>query len=412
MAHLARQLYTCRVPAGAEKSRVKGKPGVRWKRKNNTWQQGVLIEGKPGWCRVESAKWYVYYTDENGKRRQRPGFTDRNATQSLLSQIVQKVEQIKSGLLPPEVSRPKLTLEELLDRWAKHARHTGVSPQGAVRTRQRAQAVVAGVGARQPSDITPSAVLAWINQRRAGGMANGTGANYIASVKSFTRWLVIVERCEPVDYLSGLTQNRDHKDIRRRRRSLTPGELTRLLSATKASSATHYELSGRERHALYLLACSTGLRAIECASLVGTDFNFASNTVTVRKPAKTRKRDEDVLPLPPDVARQLAEEIDCANAQPVWPNRGAESSAWWLCAARMIRRDLTEAGIPHTDSEGLVFDFHALRGQFATDLDRAGVTLARAQKLMRHSTPTLTAKHYTKPAAAELAAEVAKLKRS
>lgn len=52
-----------------------------------------------------------------------------------------------------------------------------------------------------------------------------------------------------------------------------------------------------------------------------------------------------------------------------------------------------------------------MRGQFATDLDRAGVSLARAQKLMRHSTPDLTARYYTRPDKEELAGEVAKLKR-
>ena len=42
-----------------------------------------------------------------------------------------------------------------------------------------------------------------------------------------------------------------------------------------------------------------------------------------------------------------------------------------------------------------IFDFHALRGQFATSLARSGVTLAAARELMRHSTVELTAKHYT-----------------
>ncbi|QJW98216.1 hypothetical protein [Frigoriglobus tundricola] len=35
----------------------------------------------------------------------------------------------------------------------------------------------------------------------------------------------------------------------------------------------------------------------------------------------------------------------------------------------------------------------------------------RAQTLIRHSTPALTAKHYHKPDAAEMVADVAKLKR-
>lgn len=62
------------------------------------------------------------------------------------------------------------------------------------------------------------------------------------------------------------------------------------------------------------------------------------------------------------------------------------------------------------DAIGAVYDFHALRCQFATDLERAGVGLATAQRLMRHSTPQLTAKTYTKRSATELASAVGKLR--
>jgi len=42
-----------------------------------------------------------------------------------------------------------------------------------------------------------------------------------------------------------------------------------------------------------------------------------------------------------------------------------------------------------------VVDFHALRTTFGTNLARGGVSLVMAQRLMRHSTPTLTANVYT-----------------
>ncbi|AWM35934.1 hypothetical protein GobsT_63310 [Gemmata obscuriglobus] len=47
-----------------------------------------------------------------------------------------------------------------------------------------------------------------------------------------------------------------------------------------------------------------------------------------------------------------------------------------------------------TDAEGQVYDFHYERHAKRTDSDRMGVRSARAQKLMRHSTPDLTAKHH------------------
>ena len=57
--------------------------------------------------------------------------------------------------------------------------------------------------------------------------------------------------------------------------------------------------------------------------------------------------------------------------------------------------DLTAAQIPVATPTGVV-DVHALRVTYGTLLARAGVSLAQAQKLMRHSTPALTANYYVK----------------
>ena len=46
------------------------------------------------------------------------------------------------------------------------------------------------------------------------------------------------------------------------------------------------------------------------------------------------------------------------------------------------------------DDQGGTFDFHGLRVSFCTNLERAGVSLSQAQKLMRHSDPRLTASVY------------------
>jgi hypothetical protein len=60
-----------------------------------------------------------------------------------------------------------------------------------------------------------------------------------------------------------------------------------------------------------------------------------------------------------------------------------------------LRKDLAAAGIPFKTDDGVV-DFHALRVTYCTLLARAGVGLAQAQRLMRHSDPKLTANIYTR----------------
>lgn len=421
MAHVHRQTFTQAVPTGAEPVTVKGRgPCVRWKGRNRVWQVGELIPGKPGRCRVESAKWYVTYFDPAaGRERTAPGYADRAATEALMAQLVRTAARIDAGLLPPEAAKPKLPLADLLDRWHRHVRHGGASAEGAKRQRGHARAVLDGIRAAKVSDLTPSAVLEWVEgQRESGGrqgtgISAGTAANYIGAAKSFTRWCCLVERCEPVDHLSGLQKSRPAPaDLVHVRRALPPDQLDRLLAAARDSAEDVYGLTGAERHALYLTACSTGLRAVELSRLKPDHFDLDAGTVTNHQPAKTRTRAADVLPLPPDLVEVLRPLLAAApKNRTVWPNRGAKSQAWWLVGARLVRADLAAAGIPERDADGRVFDFHSLRGQFGTDLDRAGVSLARAQKLMRHSTPDLTARYYTHPDKDELAAEVAKLKR-
>ncbi len=75
----------------------------------------------------------------------------------------------------------------------------------------------------------------------------------------------------------------------------------------------------------------------------------------------------------------------------------------------MLRTDLKAAGIEWKNDEGQRIDFHALRTTFVTQLARAGVTLATAQRLARHSTPALTAKNYTRLELNDLAGSVAML---
>ena len=64
-------------------------------------------------------------------------------------------------------------------------------------------------------------------------------------------------------------------------------------------------------------------------------------------------------------------------------------------AAVMLRADLAAADIPYEDDAGRVVDLHSLRVTFATNLARGGVALQLAQRLLRHSTPVLTANAYT-----------------
>ena len=89
----------------------------------------------------------------------------------------------------------------------------------------------------------------------------------------------------------------------------------------------------------------------------------------------------------------------------LWPGSWAAKRR----GASLIRRDLRAAGIAYRDDAGRVFDFHALRGQFVTDLGRGGVSLQEAQKLARHCDPRLTSNLYTHLSVVDVASALERL---
>src|SRR3990172_7232719 len=72
----------------------------------------------------------------------------------------------------------------------------------------------------------------------------------------------------------------------------------------------------------------------------------------------------------------------------------------------MMRLDLAAAGLSYADEDGLFADFHGHRHTFIGNVGKAGVPLATAQKLARHSDPKLTANTYTHLGVSDKAAAI------
>ena len=156
---------------------------------------------------------------------------------------------------------------------------------------------------------------------------------------------------------------------------------------------------------LYLTAVSTGFRARELGSLTRDSFGFEARPATVTLAARSSKRRKnDTQPLQESVVILLDTYLgQSPRPDLIWPG------TWVQKGAAMLRRDLKAAGLPYRDDAGRVLDFHRLRGTFATNLVRAGVSPAKAQELMRHSDVNLTMRLYKKLEVEELAAEVERL---
>lgn len=274
--------------------------------------------------------------------------------------------------LPPQASFGREELAALLGR------HRDTVSRAARRL---------GFGGRrgERTELTPEEAAAV--RDALPGFGAGTANNYLAACKQFTRAMV-ADRRMAADPLSHLKRREGRADVRRRRRALPPGDFARLCEAA-GQGPPAAGLSGPQRLVLYVAAANTGLRASELASLTPASFDWQALAVTVEARVSKRRR-EDVQVLRPDVAALLRAYVEANGIShgPLWPGE------WWRDAAAMLRRDLEAAGIPYVQN-GRVFDFHALRGQFVSQLAAAGVHPRVAQELARHSDVRLTMAAYT-----------------
>jgi integrase len=265
---------------------------------------------------------------------------------------------------------------------------------------QRLTNVAGGVKAATLGELTPEKVAGWFSRSK---LARRTLSHYRVAVRAFGAWLAKqghtprnpFEDLEPVRHIEA--------DRRLVRRALPPEEFAKLLATTEASLRRHCGLTGRQRATLYRFVASTGLRRQEVASLKPCSFRLDAIPPHVQvEAAYTKNRKTACQPLPPSLVPLLREYLQgLPPDQPVW---GISNKLTNL----MVRGDLDEAEIPAVVA-GRSFDFHSLRGQYATLLAKAGVGLAAAQKLLRHSTPVLTANVYTHLGLSDLGKEVEKL---
>jgi integrase len=247
----------------------------------------------------------------------------------------------------------------------------------------------------------PRATVLALQGALCRGRGISTGNHYLTATKGFTRWLMRDGRAA-ADPLAFLAKQNAETDIRVERRCLSPQEFAAVLTAARAGKALH-GLSGPERAVLYRVAARTGLRASELASLTPASFDLEAKEVTVEA-AYSKRRRKDVLPLHADLLDLLPAFLKGkARTRPLWDGN------WHEDGAEVLRHDLQNAGVPFVDEDGRVYDFHALRHQFISDMVAAGVHPKDAQVLARHSTITLTMDRYAHVRKADVRAALDRL---
>ena len=317
---------------------------------------------------------------------------------------------VKLGLLQPRSGqRSRVLSDTILDFGeylsAKGDRAAHVSAQ--VRRVQRL--LVEECGFHLTSDIRAEPALLALARLRAArtvdgkerpGLAGTTSNKLRQACRSFTKWAAREGRLQedPLVYLEAVEAKSASN-----RRALTSQEQVRLVAVTRAERS-RAGLSGESRALLYSLALQTGLRRGELLSLTRSNFDLSGDrpAVTIeygqaknRKPARLPLRPETVA----ELRSYLRDRLPAARVFRTSTN---------YRASEVIAKDLEAAGIERETDSGVV-DFHALRVTFISGLALAGVPLAQAQKLARHSTPMLTATVYSRFNPEEDAAAIGRL---
>jgi integrase len=338
---------------------------------------------KTGKVSIQVDTWTVQFTDETGKvRRVSTKTTNRSAAEKMLVRHETEIDRIRAGVMTrEELTKAPIrsaTLDEALEQFQIKLTANGNIPQYIHATMQQVLSILQECNIETIANIRRETIERWIAgelQKKVRSMRTING--YLISIKSFVSYLMDIELVpsNPLKPIKKLNQELDRRKVRR---TMTADEVKRLLSVVDA-----------RRQLIYRLLLGIGLRSMELSLLTPEQIDFERCRLRIEA-AKTKNKKADVLPLHPDLVQSVKEWVEMHGIQP--QERIFHYNTDSL--RRSFYKDLQAADIERKGTDGRSLDVHSLRKTFGTMLARAGVPLTTTQRLMRHSTPLLTAKLY------------------
>ena len=386
MGALFRKWDTIPMPEGA----MIGRDGtVTWVA-NGKKRTGKI--SKSGKVNVQLETWTAQYTDEGGVvRRVSIKTKNRIAAEKILARYETEIERIRTGIATREeldyAQARKVTLDDALEQFRTKMVASDNTPQHINLTLQRISQFCHETGIDSLAKFRRETTERWIaSEIQRKERSPGTINHYITAIKSFVKYVVDIKLL-PSNPLVSVKKLNQEVEQRKKRRALTEDEIERLLKA--AAMRKYRKKVADEQVLIYRLLLGTGLRSTELSLLTPSQINFERNRLTIEA-EKTKNKKADVMPMRPDLVQAVKEWVELHGIQP--------HERIFLFDKHSIRRsfyrDLKAAGIERVGADGRSIDVHSLRKTFGTELARAGVPLTTVQRLMRHSTPLLTAKLY------------------
>ena len=219
------------------------------------------------------------------------------------------------------------------------------------------------IGKCSSKQITQNAIDNFILQR--GTEVKRTTLNKdIRNLKTFINW------CRENRYLNGNIKLKELKEEERSVKSLNGEQIRKLLSAAKSYPSVKMRI---------LLALGTGLRRGDIDSLKISDIDFERNSISTT--SRKTKKNMASRPVSAEIMAELSKYVYGLDVS-------QEKLFTTIFNHRIWRKVCKKAGLGN-------LKFHDLRKTFCSMLAQNGVSTAVTQRLLEHSSPTLTNKIYT-----------------
>lgn len=382
-------------------------------------------KGTPGAIKVKerSTVWYGQYKVA-GKWKRVPLYTDKQASNVRLGELVKAHERGEVGMIDPHKEAMGRDVGEHVADYIRHMRTEGANPKHLSERERLVRTVLRECGVKTLTGLTADKVTAFIsnlqkrptpNNENPGPASARTRDTYRGAVLAFAQWCVDQKRlkenpihatakpkgeavhdrrAESVENLKKLLKvalERPLLEAMTVRRGERAGE---RYADVRPEVRERLTQEGRERRLLYMTAILTGMRQGELDRLLVRHLKLG-----VASPAF-----------------YIAPKVDAKNKTGIWlpllANHAAELAAWVKDTGKgdddpvfyvpekpnkILRRDLAMAKIPYKDKEGKFFDFHALRHCTDSYLNAHGVPPTVVMMFMRHKKPSLSLVTYNDP---------------
>ena len=402
--------------------------------------------GTPGAKKVKekSDHWYIVHK-VGGKVRRIKAYTDKAASEAMLTEWRKAQERGDAGILDPYKVHLDRPLAEHVDDYLEDVRHGGTSTQYHGAVAARLARTFDGIGAKTLRDVTADKLKAFFRTMTDARVKEGsdpvpvsvtTKNDHRAAVYTFFQWLRKGQR-HPENVVERVPRAEPPKGepiAARKRRALKTADLLTLIrtagvypvesrkvnrggrpksdgspraaSATKLKPETLAKLEeqGRERRMMYLLATFTGLRRGELSRVQVKEVKLKKGAIDLPG-LKTKNGRRAVIPLVKGLVTELkawVAEKDAEDLLIAVPDRHN--------LRRLHLAHLKMANIPYQTDKGHA-DWHSLRKTVNTFLRRREVPLRQRQRFLRHSAADLATQRYDDERTGDMADAVRELSR-